>query len=61
MRPVPARERRAAPRGRQALWWADLSCRGCDRTSCPHWTCLPSLEPARAAGLVLEHLERYGS
>ena len=48
------------PGERHGFWWTDLPCRGCDRTSCPHWTCLPSLEPARAAALVLEHLERHG-
>jgi ADP-heptose:LPS heptosyltransferase len=48
------------PGERHAFWWTDLPCRGCDRTSCPHWTCLPSLDPAHAAGLVLEHLERHG-
>ena len=42
------------------LWWTDVPCRGCGRTSCPHWTCLPALDPERAAVLVLGHLERHG-
>ncbi len=50
-----------APGGRQAHWWSDLPCRGCGRTVCPHWNCLPALEPALAARLVLEHLARHGA
>lgn len=42
------------------FWWTDLPCRGCDRTACPHWTCLPALDAPRAAALVLAHLERHG-
>lgn len=42
------------------FWRTDLPCRACDRTSCPHWNCLPSLAPQHAATLVLEHLERHG-
>jgi ADP-heptose:LPS heptosyltransferase len=38
----------------------DLPCRACDRTGCPHWSCLPALDPERVARLVLEHLERHG-
>jgi ADP-heptose:LPS heptosyltransferase len=45
---------------RHGFWWTDLPCRGCDRTRCPHWSCLPALEPATAARLVLGHLERHG-
>lgn len=45
---------------RHGFWWTDLPCRGCDRTECPHWNCLPALEPATAARLVLAHLERHG-
>jgi ADP-heptose:LPS heptosyltransferase len=41
-------------------WWTDLPCRGCDRTVCPHWNCLPGLAPERAAQLVLRHLEAHG-
>ncbi len=41
-------------------WWTDLPCRGCDRTVCPHWSCLPALAPERAGDLVLAHLERHG-
>lgn len=45
---------------RHGSWWTDLPCRGCDRTRCPHWSCLPALEPATAARRVLEHLESHG-
>lgn len=40
-------------------WFADVPCRGCDRTQCPHWVCMPSLTPAHARALVLDHLERH--
>jgi len=43
-----------------AFWWTPLPCRGCDRTRCPHWSCLPALAPARAAEHVLAHLGRHG-
>ncbi len=42
------------------FWWTSLPCRGCDRTRCPHWKCLPGLSPAQAAERVLAHLERHG-
>jgi len=48
------------PGPRHGHWWTDLPCRGCDRTQCPHWSCLPALEPTTAARLVLEHLESHG-
>jgi len=48
------------PGPRHGFWWTDLPCRGCDRTQCPHWSCLPSLDPLAAARLVLEHLESHG-
>jgi ADP-heptose:LPS heptosyltransferase len=38
----------------------DLPCRGCDRISCPHWSCLPGLAPESASLRVLEHIERHG-
>jgi ADP-heptose:LPS heptosyltransferase len=41
-------------------WWTPLPCRGCDRTTCPHWCCLPGLAPDEAAERVLAHLERHG-
>ena len=47
------------PGDRHGFWWTDLPCRGCDRTECPHWNCLPNLSPARAAELVLAHLETH--
>lgn len=46
------------PDPRHGFWWTSLPCRGCDRTACPHWNCMPSLAPARAAQLVLDHLDR---
>ena len=45
---------------RHGCWWTDLPCRGCDRTECPHWNCLPALAPAAATERVLAHLERHG-
>lgn len=41
------------------FWRTSLPCRGCDRTACPHWNCLPGLDPALAVELVLDHLERH--
>jgi ADP-heptose:LPS heptosyltransferase len=41
-------------------WRTALPCRGCDRTRCPHWNCLPGLAPEAGARLVLDHLERHG-
>lgn len=38
-------------------WQTRLPCRGCDRTSCPHWNCLPGLDPEEAAAAVIVHLE----
>jgi len=39
------------------FWRTSLPCRGCDRTHCPHWSCLPSLSPGEAARRVLGHLD----
>ena len=47
------------PGERHGAWWTDLPCRGCDRTACPHWSCLPSLAPEDALARVLDHLERH--
>ena len=41
------------------FWRSDLPCRGCDRTRCSHWNCLPGLSPETGARLVLDHLERH--
>jgi len=41
-------------------WRTSLPCRGCDRTTCPHWNCLPGLSAQEGARLVLEHLELHG-
>lgn len=49
-----------APEPRHGAWQSSLPCRACDRTACPHWSCLPGLGPARAAELVLAHLETHG-
>ena len=38
----------------------DLPCRACDRTTCPHWSCMPGLAPENAARRVLEHIGRHG-
>lgn len=48
------------PGERHAYWFTDVPCRGCDRTSCPHWVCMTRLAPPHAARLVLHHLERHG-
>ena len=48
------------PGALHGAWWTDLPCRGCDRTVCPHWNCMPGLAPEQAAGLVLHHLEVHG-
>jgi ADP-heptose:LPS heptosyltransferase len=47
------------PGAMHGAWWTPLPCRGCDRTRCPHWNCMPGLSSDRAAALVLEHLERH--
>lgn len=44
---------------RHGVWWTDLPCRGCNRTACPHWNCLPGLAPETGSRLVLDHLERH--
>jgi ADP-heptose:LPS heptosyltransferase len=49
------------PDERHAYWFTDVPCRGCDLTSCPHWTCMTRLRPETAFDLVVEHLERHGS
>ena len=38
-------------------WQTSLPCRSCDRTVCPHWSCMPELTPSVAAARVIEHLE----
>ena len=48
------------PGERHAHWWTSLPCRGCDRTVCPHWNCMPELTAPDAAARVLSHLERHG-
>jgi ADP-heptose:LPS heptosyltransferase len=47
------------PQGPHAYWRTDLPCRACDRTACPHWSCMPSLDPGTALANVLEHLEGH--
>jgi ADP-heptose:LPS heptosyltransferase len=39
------------------FWQTPLPCRGCDRTHCSHWNCLPGLDPEQAAMRVVQHLE----
>jgi ADP-heptose:LPS heptosyltransferase len=41
---------------RHGYWRSDLPCSGCDRTHCPHWSCLPALTPGVACERVLSHL-----
>jgi ADP-heptose:LPS heptosyltransferase len=48
------------PEPRHGHWWSELPCRACDRTACPHWNCMPALDPADAASRVLAHLEDHG-
>ena len=48
------------PGALHGAWWTELPCRGCDRTVCPHWNCMPGLAPEHAARLVLRHLEVHG-
>ncbi len=47
------------PGPQHGYWRTPLPCRGCDRTACPHWNCLPGLAPETGARLVLDHLERH--
>lgn len=47
------------PGAQHGFWRTSLPCRGCDRTACAHWNCLPGLAPESGARLVLEHLERH--
>lgn len=47
------------PGPQHGFWRSTMPCRGCDRTACPHWNCLPGLAPETGARLVLEHLERH--
>jgi ADP-heptose:LPS heptosyltransferase len=47
------------PGERHGYWRTPLPCAGCDRTRCPHWNCMPGLDGAQAARLVLVHLERH--
>ncbi|HET7225030.1 MAG TPA: glycosyltransferase family 9 protein, partial [Candidatus Eisenbacteria bacterium] len=46
----------ATPGARHAWWWTSVPCRGCDRTACPHWNCMPELEPRQALARVRAHL-----
>jgi ADP-heptose:LPS heptosyltransferase len=45
--------------GPHGTWWTDLPCRACHRDTCPHWNCMPGLDPSRAIELVVAHLERH--
>lgn len=49
----------ASPGPAHGFWWTPLPCRACDRTACPHWSCLPTLTPNVAADAVLTHLELH--
>ena len=43
---------------RHGYWRTGLPCRACERTVCPHWSCLPTLSPEEAAARVLSHIVR---
>jgi len=45
---------------RHGWWRTSLPCRACEKTTCPHWSCLPALSPGEATRLVLAHLEKHG-
>ncbi len=47
------------PGAMHGFWRTSLPCRGCDLTRCPHWNCLPGLDPAQGAALVLAHLAAH--
>lgn len=47
------------PQPRHGFWRSDLPCRGCDRTECPHWNCMPALSAAHALERVSHHLEAH--
>jgi ADP-heptose:LPS heptosyltransferase len=46
---------------RHGFWFTGLPCGGCDRTACPHWSCMPSLAPEEASRRVLAHLDRQAA
>ena len=46
------------PDPRHGTWWSPVPCRGCDRTACPHWNCMPMLTPDAAVAAVSAHLAR---
>lgn len=48
-----------APEASQGVWWTPAPCRGCNRTACAHWVCLPEFHPDRAFALVQEHFSRH--
>jgi ADP-heptose:LPS heptosyltransferase len=48
------------PGAMHGFWQTSLPCRACDRTACPHWSCLPGLGPDEGARLVLAHLAGPG-
>jgi lipopolysaccharide heptosyltransferase II len=49
------------PGDRHGFVRTELPCRACDRTQCPHWSCMPGLDPERVSLRVLDHLARHGS
>jgi len=48
------------PGPQHGYWQTSLPCRACDRTACPHWSCMPGLTPDEAADRVLAHLRLHG-
>jgi ADP-heptose:LPS heptosyltransferase len=47
------------PGAEHRVWWTSLPCRGCNRTACPHWNCMPSLDPEHAAEMAAAHFTRH--
>ena len=47
------------PGAEHRVWWTSLPCRGCNRTACPHWNCMPSLDPDHAAEMASAHFTRH--
>jgi heptosyltransferase III len=47
------------PGPRHGHAWTELPCRGCDRTSCPHWSCMPGFDAGFLADRILEHLNLH--
>jgi len=42
-------------------FWSPVPCRGCNRTACPHWVCLPTLHPDAAFALADAHFRAHAA